>query len=185
MLYEGMKDQFTIALPEGWMAYDQDRLLKGAPGRFGLVFFLPSKVFTAETGTFASAEVMRTMDTGETESFFLQRQPADKGMSCSGFSEKAEKKLVKLISDDSVFRKAATITEAPHAAPAPVAGCRGLRIRGSSQLSGGPSWVTDAHIASDGETLYIFSLRNHTENYNKNVEVFQKAIATAKLSATK
>ena len=185
VLFEGMKDQFTIALPEGWMAYDQDRLVKGAPGRFGLVYFLPSEVLGAETGKLASAEVIRGMDTGETASFFLQRQPADEGMSCSGFSPKAEAKLVKLISGDSVFRKTATVTEPPHAAPAPVAGCRGLRIRGSSQLPGGPSWVTDVHMASDGQTLYILSLRNHTGNYNKNVEVFQKAIATAKLTATK
>lgn len=186
VLYEGLKDQFTIALPEGWTAYDQGRLVKGTSGRFGLVSFLESKSSNIDTGTLLSAENAGRIDTGATASFFVQRQPAEKGTSCSGgFPVGAEKKLVELISGDPVFKKAATTTEAPHAAPASVAGCRGLSIRGRSQLANGIAWVTDAHLASDGETLYIFSLRNHADNYEKNVEVFQKAMATARLSAAR
>lgn len=183
VLYEGMKEQFTIALPQGWMAYDQSQALKEAPGRFGMVFFLASKDFTSETGVgpFISVGVMRKVDSGEFSSFFLQRQAADKGMSCTGFSEKAEKKLVDLIGKDPDFKKNAL--EPAHAEPATVGGCKGVRVHAKGQPQGGSSWVADAYMASDGETLYIFSLRNRAENYDKNVDVFQKAVSTAKFFA--
>src|SRR6185295_13929636 len=73
--YEGLKDQFTIALPEGWTAYDQERLLKGTSGRFGLVSFLESRDSKIDTGTLLPAEIARSLDTGATASFFVQRQP--------------------------------------------------------------------------------------------------------------
>lgn len=183
VLYDGMKEQFTIALPQGWMAYDQSQALKGAPGRFGMVFFLASKDFTSETSTgpYMPVGVMRKVDSGEFSSFFLQRQAADKGMSCTGFSEKAEKKLVDLIGKDPDFKKNAV--EPAHAEPATVGGCKGVKVHAKGQPQGGSSWVTDAYMASDGETLYVFSLRNRAEFYEKNLEVFQKAISTARLSA--
>ncbi len=127
--------------------------------------------------------VMRKVDSGEFSSFFLQRQAADKGMSCTGFSEKAEKKLVDLIGKDPEFKKGAL--EPAHAEPATVCGCKGVRVHAKGQPQGGSSWVADAYMASDGEMLYIFSLRNRAENYDKNVDVFQKAVSTLKLSAAK
>jgi len=39
--------------------------------------------------------------------------------------------------------------------------------------------VADVYAVSDGETLYIFSLRGHTEYYAKNADVFQKAVSSA------
>jgi hypothetical protein len=150
-----------------------------------MVFFLASKDFTSETGAgpFMPVGVMRKVDSGEFSSFFLQRQAAAKGMSCTGFSEKAEKKLVDLIGKDQDFKKNAL--EPAHAEPAAVGGCKGVRVRAKSQPQGGSSWVADAYMASDGETLYIFSLRNQADYYDKNAEVFQKAVSTAKLSAAK
>ncbi len=187
VLYEGLKGQFTIRIPEGWMAYDQSQALKGVPGRFGMVFFLPSKDFASQFAggrAFMSPEVMHKVDSGEIASFFVEREAADKGMSCTGFSEKAEKKLVDLIGKDPVIRGKNAL-EPAHAEPAVVGGCKGLRIRAKGQPSPGTPWVADAYMASDGETLYIFSLRNLAENYEKNADIFQKAVSTAKLSAPK
>jgi hypothetical protein len=182
--YTEMKDQFTIALPSDWMVYDQGRLMGGSNGPFGMVIFLPTKEFKSDGG-FASIEVIQKVSVGGVPSFFLQKNAADKGMSCAGFSEKDEKKLVKLIADDSVFKKGAKVTEAPHADHMTVAGCSGLRIRGSSQPSGGTPWTVDAYVASSKGILYIFSLRNKTENYAKNVDLFQKIVSTAKLTDAK
>ena len=184
--YLGLKDQFTIAIPADWMAYDQSQVLKGAPGRFGMVFFLPSKQFSSEAGgeqALMSAEVLLKVDKGDIPSFFVERQPADKGMTCAGFSPKAEKKLVDLIAKDPMF-KGKNALEPARVEPAGVAGCKGIRIRAKGQPSPGDPWVADAYMASDGQTLYIFSLRNKAENYEKNAAVFQKAISTAKLSAS-
>jgi len=37
--FEGLKEQFTIALPGGWNVYNQSEALSGERGPFGVVFF--------------------------------------------------------------------------------------------------------------------------------------------------
>ena len=147
---------------------------------FNLVFFyLPPSPVPQDSMT---AEVIKKIDTGEIPSFFVQQMPAEKGMSCTGFTDKAEKWVREMVS----FGRGATILEAPHSEPSPVAGCKGVRVRGSGQAPGGNApWVVDMYAASDGKTLYIFSLRNHADNFKKNAEVFQKAVSTARLAAAK
>lgn len=188
VLYEGSKEQFIIGLPKDWTAYDQGQMMKAAgidrsTGRFGdMIIFYQSKDSTH--GLLESPELMGKVDTGELPSFFLQKQPADKGMACTGFSEKAEKKAIDAIGKDPNF-KGKNAVEPAHAEPANVGGCKGLRIRAKGQRSPGAPLVADAYAASDGVTLYMFSLRNPADNYEKNVDVFQKAISTLKLSASK
>jgi len=41
----------------------------------------------------------------------------------------------------------------------------------------------DVYAASDGEFLYLFSLRNIKENYEKNLSVYEKAMSTVKLTS--
>jgi len=203
VVYEGLKDQFTIAIPSGWAAYNQTQVLQGAPGPFGIVIFLPAtaaqvlkesqsqrfKPGSSESelkeGLRKVLEVMQKFDSGEIPSFLVERVRADSGMSCSGFSEKAEKKLLKGIGRDPIFGKGRKVLEPPHAEPTSVAGCRGLRIRGRGQSSAGVESVVDIYAASDGETFYLFTVRPLAEYYDKNAEVFQKAVSTAKLAAVK
>lgn len=186
VVYTGLQDQFTIAIPEDWAAYDQSRLLKGTPARFGMVLFLPAKDFTnAGSGLkVVSAENMIKINVGDVPSFFVQRRPADGGMSCSGISKKSQKKLVNLIGKDPSFKGKKGL-EPAHAEAAMVAGCKGLRIQAKGPSSPGGVWVADAYVASDGDTVYIFGLRNREVNFDKNADIFQKAVATAKLTATK
>ena len=127
---------------------------------------------------------MDKVDTGMLPSFFLQRQRADKGMSCSGFSDKAEKRAVDLIGKDPEF-KGKNAVEAAHAESVAVGGCKGLRISAKGQRAQGFPLVAEAYVASDGETMYVFSLRNPAENFDKNVDVFHKAISTLRLAAAK
>ena len=82
--------------------------------------------------------------------------------------------------------KGATTLEAPTSEPIQVAGCKGLRVRGSGQLAGASTpWAVEMYAASDGKTLYLFTLRNYADNLKKNIEVFQRAVSTARLSAPK
>ncbi len=112
--------------------------------------------------------------------------PAKNGMSCAGFPEKAEKNVFKLVTDDPMFGRGATILEAPHSEPIAVAGCKGIRILGTGKpAKGNTPQTSDVYAASDGQTLYLFTLRGTADNYKKNTEVFQKAVATAKLTAAK
>lgn len=187
--YEGQKTQFTLSLPRGWVVYDQSALPGvGSDPRFNLIVFYLSPNPGAQDSMAArldemSAELMSKIDTGESPSFFLQRFPARKGMSCDGFTEGAEKEVIKVVAGDAAFRRGATIQEALHSEPLPFAGCKGLRIRGTGQPAGESNPQTsDVFAACDGKTLYLFSLRSHADYYKKNLEPFQKSMATAKLT---
>ncbi len=94
--------------------------------------------------------------------------------------------MFKLVTDDPMFGRGATILEAPHSEPIAVAGCKGIRILGTGKpAKGNTPQTSDVYAASDGQTLYLFTLRGTADNYKKNTEVFQKAVATAKLTAAK
>ena len=187
VLYEDMKDQFTIAVPQGWGAYDQEQKLKGQPGLFGIIIFMPAEESQVLKGYKPEGlEVMRKVGRGEIPSFFVERVPADAGMSCTAFSEKAEKRLLKTVGQPPpAWRKGRKVLEPPHADPTTVGSCKALRIRAREQAPGGFEWVTDMRAASDGQTLYMFYVRTLAENYAKNLVVFEKAISTAKLTAAK
>jgi len=184
VLYKGSEGQFTIGIPKDWTAYDQGQAMKAAGmnvgGRFSdMIIFYQSKGPTSQL--LFSPELMATVDTGETPSFFLQKLPAEKGTSCAGFTEKAKKKLVDIIGNDPHF-KGKNASEPAHGDPAIVGGCQGLRVRAKGQMENGLR-VADAYIASDGQRIYVFSLRNSGEYFDKNAGTFQKAVSTIKLSA--
>jgi len=185
VLHEEQKSQFTIALPKGWVAYDQSKMFGGkGNSQFNLIFFYLSPNPAPQEEM--SVELIRKIDSGEISSFFVQKLPAKNGMSCAGFPEKAEKNVFKLVTDDPMFGKGATIVEAPRSEPISVAGCKGIRILGTGKPAKGDTpQTTDVHAASDGQILYLFTLRGTADNYKKNTEVFQKAIATARLTAAK
>jgi len=186
--YEGQKNEFTIALPKGWVAQDQSQTLGKGNSQFNLILFHPS--YPNLTGQDAKSLEMMAMkqltgiDIGEIPSFFIQRVPAKNGMSCAGFSEKAEKDVFKMITGDPILDKKATILEAPRSEPVSVAGCKGIRVYGTGQPARENAPQTlDVYAASDGKVLYLFTLRNQADYYKKNAEVFQKSMATAKLAA--
>jgi len=91
-----------------------------------------------------------------------------------------------MITGDPILDKRATILEAPRSEPVSVAGCKGIRIHGTGQPAKENTPQTlDVYAASDGKVLYLFTLRNHADNYKKNSEVFQKSVATARLTAAR
>jgi hypothetical protein len=186
--YDGQKNEFTIALPKGWVAQDQSQTLGKGNSQFNLILFHPS--YPNLTGQDAKSLEMMAMkqltgiDSGEIPSFFVQRVPAKNGMSCTGFSEKAEKDVFKMITGDPILDKKAAILEAPRSEPVSVAGCKGIRVYGTGQPARENAPQTlDVYAASDGKVLYLFTLRNQADYYKKNAEVFQKSMATAKLAA--
>lgn len=188
VLFEGRKEQFTIAIPKDWTAYDQARRAAASGDRrlmkdsFNMIIFYRSPGPAAKDDWF-SEEVMRKVENGEIPAFFVQNLRAQNGMSCGGFTEKAQKNVLKLVSSESAFSRGATITEAPHAEPVPVAGCQGIRVRGSGRArQSSTATVYDVYATSDGKVLYLFTLTVPAEKLDKNSEVFQKAMATAKLA---
>jgi hypothetical protein len=176
VLFEGRKDQFTIAIPKDWMAYDQSRVLgeqqpqkmKGGTGIFNVIVFYRAQEQASDGAL--SVETIRKIDSGEVPSFLVLKMAAEKGMSCEGFSEKAEKHVVKIMGMD-----------ASQSEPSPVAGCKGVRVRGDGRRSS----AQDVYAVSDGRILYLFTLRNSAEKFDQSAEVFQKSVATARLTVAK
>ncbi len=182
--FEGLKGQFTIELPPGWSAYDQRKAITGKTSPFGMVMFsqIFSQVNFAEMPIQDQLEILDRMDVGELPSFFVDRHPKEKKMSCRFFEKKEVKQAVKMLKRDPMFGSDRKVIKALEPQPVTVGGCKGYRIRGETQTPDGTIWVMDVHVVSDGKILYLFSLRNIKENYESNLGLYEKAISTVQLS---
>jgi len=67
--------------------------------------------------------------------------------------------------------------------PTTVGGCSGVRVKGRYLTPEQQEWTVDAFVVSDGATQYIFSLRNQSPNYARNLAAFESTMATVKLAA--
>jgi hypothetical protein len=187
--YLGMKDQFTLALPVGWSVYDQQEVLMGKRGKTGLPVVFSSEVIDGQAmksgGQQALDKVLgqlTSVEIGLLESFTLDRLPAKKGMSCNGMDSKAQKQLLDLMGTDPMFGRRQTIRVKPHAEPAIIGGCQGLRVKGKGASSTGEGKVLDVFAVSDGEVLFLFKLLNLDEHYPKNLVTFEKVMSTLKMA---
>lgn len=178
--YEGHKDQFTIALPVGWTTYDQEASLTDRRSSIGVVVFSARPV-TEEGQTTADENLLSQVDTGEMPSFFVDRQPASKGMSCAKFSRNSAYGIGIQLAQDPIFgfvRRMFSATPLKHD-KIDVGGCQGLRFRGRGKKG---AWRLAVLAVSDGRVLYLFSLRNEAGNFAKNIDIFDEAIATLQLA---
>ncbi len=181
--YNDFMDQITIDLPRWWIAYDQreaKRVLlggEGKPSRFGIVYFSEAKNI-AELPS--DVETLVQMDTGKLPSFFVERVPAMRNTACKRFPEKTIQQVMK-----GMWRSfgKGRIVKVLQARAISIGGCKGFRIRGEVQIPRGDNWVHDVHVVSDGTVMYLFTLRNIKENYEKNLEAYENAIATVRLTA--
>ena len=176
---DGSNPQFTVRLPRGWSVYDQTRELTGKSGPSGMVYFSSVEVGTPTGEDFT--KLMVQWDTGAVPAFFVDRGPAEKGTSCAGIAEKAQKKLLKRVESSSVGKgdkvtvpfQAETITLGP---------CSGVRIQGEVRKASGNVWRYDVRTLSDGKTMYMFALRNLKAHFEKNLAGYESAMATVRLA---
>jgi len=181
--YSDFTDQITIDLPREWIAYDQREANRvrlgseGKPSRFGMVYFSKTKNI-AELHWVGKTKAQ--MDSSKLPSFFVERVPAIWNTACKRFPEKALQQVMKVIRKS--FGKSRIVKEL-QARAISIGGCKGFRIRGEVQTPRGDNWVHDVHVVSDGTVMYLFTLRNIKENYEKKLEVYENAIATVRLTA--
>jgi len=194
----GMKDQFEIALPAGWSVLDQGAGFRGGkPGKTGPPVVFSSELIDIQASMSMQpgaaqhaaaekiAEQLGGVEVGEIAGFKLERLPAEKGMSCDGFDQQAQKKLLKLLGTDPMFGPDEITREKPHADSIVVGGCQGLRVRGKGTASTGEGKrldkTLDIYAVSDGQVLFLFMLNNLDEHYPKNLGTFEKAMSTLTL----
>ncbi len=181
--YYDFTDQITIDLPRGWIAYDQREAKRvglgseGKPSRFGMVYFSDAKNIAELHWV---GKTLAKMDTGKLPSFFVKRVPAMRNTACKRFPEKAIQQVMKVIRRRFGYRR---IVKELQTRAISIGGCKGFRIRGEVQTPRGDNWVYDVHVVSDGTVMYLFTLRNRKENYEKNLGVYENAIGTVRLTA--
>ena len=176
----GSKPQFTIGLPAGWKAADQMMGAGDPNSPFALVIFSSADLSSLEGEEQIAA--IGKIDVGELPSFFLQRGKAPKGATCASFPEKAQKSVVHMIEGSSIGDGVKKVTPF-EGVPTTVGGCSGVRVKGRYLTPEQQEWTVDAFVVSDGATQYIFSLRNQSPNYARNLAAFESTMATVKLAA--
>lgn len=178
-----INNQFTITLRDGWSVYDQTEAVSGSPSPFGMVI-LSSAALTAAGETTADPALLAKVDTGELPSFFVERHPADKGMSCSKLSKSVIYRIGTNIVQQEIFgttRKLVGATPPDHT-EIDLGGCKGVRFEAHARKKDPEKhWVVDLRAVSDGEVLYFFSLRNKAAHYDENRAAFDEALATVRL----
>ena len=184
--YEGFKEQFTIALPVGWQAHDQNAQM-GKPGPYGVVIFSPInlasvKVTDVQKQLADSMRALESIDSGETPSLLVDRHKSQRGISCSGIDDKARKRLLDVY-ETSAMGTSGHLLGTSEVKAMPVGGCQGLRVMLRSRDPDGTETHTLVYAVSDGETAYDFFLRNRKEFFEKNLPIFEKAVSTLKIAA--
>jgi len=181
--FEGLKEQFTIALPAGWNVYNQSEAVSGERGPFGVVFF-SAHPLTKPGEKVADAELLAKADVGEIPSFFVDRQPAGKDMACSEFSRMAGGRVAGMVRRDPAFSKGRPLPTQFLPERIELGGCQGFKVHlRAAHSNPDAEWTIDARVISDGRVLYSFSLRARAEHYQKTLETFEKVLATLKLSS--
>ncbi len=184
--FEGLKEQFTIALPGGWNVYNQSEVLSGGRSPFGVVFF-SAQPLTKPGEKTADAELLAKADVGEIPTFFVDRQPAGKGMACSEFSRMAGGRVAGMARNDPAFSKGRTLPTQFLPERIELGGCQAFKVY-LRALHSNPvkaEWVIDVRAVSDGRVLYLFSLRARAEHYQMVLSTFESVLATLKLSSPK
>ena len=178
-------EQFTISLPDGWNAYDQSAAVLGTAGNTGMVIFSAEPLTSPGQAT-AEIDQLAKADRGEMLSFFVDRQRAERGMSCEKLSRSAIYNIgMKIIQDPAVGAVRRYVGAlAPAHTPVAIGGCQGVRFQvESGKGDAARHWMIDVRAVSDGTTLYLFALRNPIHHYARNLEIFDAAMATVHLTA--
>lgn len=188
-LFDGMKDQLTIVLPEGWVVYDQTAAITGRPGLHGMVFFSAEPMLAPGEKRLNpdNLEAYLRVDRGDVPSFFVDRHSAGKGMSCARLTRDARSEIEFMVGNDPIFGGLARqmlLPKRPRTSLIELAGCQALKLEGRGRI--GPEkteWILDVRAVTDGKTLYLFSLRNTAENFARNLGAYEAALATLQLSS--
>jgi hypothetical protein len=176
-------NQFTIVLPQGWSVYDQNVTVFGRSDGSGVVIFSAQPV-TKPGEAAADPELLAKVDSGEIPSFLVDRNPAGKNATCEKLSRPTLYEVGTRIGQDpalGAMRRALALQ--PRSKDIDLAGCQGARFMLEGPKSDtGDQWLIDARVVSDGKVLYIFSLRNRSPFYAKNLPLFEAALATVKFT---
>jgi hypothetical protein len=187
--YEDADRGCAFAIPATWSTYVESLVLaqQRAPG--GTTVFSAEEirevVKTSEGGTRAEddLELLDAIVAGEKPGFFLEREPAGRGMKCLGFSPKARERVLASAREDLVFGEEYETLQPPVATSHPVGGCEGLRILGRSRRPDGAEVVLEMYAAANGDRLYYLFMRALADRYEEARKPLANALETVRFAA--
>lgn len=190
VLFDGMKDQFQLALPAGWSALDQGEMMTGKKEKTGMPVIFSAEAIDLKPTKDQEAltkmvDQITRLQEGVMPGFVLDRLAAKRGMTCEGFDEKAAKGLLKLMLTDPMFGSGQKTLEKPSASPAGTGGCAGLRVKGKAENAKGEVRVMDIFAVSDGDVLFLFKLVNLEKHHAVNVGQFETIMGTLEMLAAR
>lgn len=183
--YHGNRDQFTLEIPDGWHVVDQSPYSdKGVIAFYSqpMQMKIDKDPVLARQQEQAFQKLLEGMESGEIPSFFIDRYKADKGMTCTGFDARAQKKKVKIfVKADALGSKSKIIGE-PEVANAPVGGCQGLRVMVRANTAAGATVQMLVYSAAVDGITYDLALIAEPRYFDQNLPWFERVVSSMRLA---
>ncbi len=182
-LYEELMDFCTLAVPQDWTSYLESLVFVGDGTPWGRIVFSAESIRRIERKEDGSPlviedrKVLSRVVAGEVPAFYVERRPSGRGMSCNGFTEKAEQRLIAELGRDSGGPEADGLTVTSII----IDGCSGLSIRGRS----GAEAEIEIRAVAKRDTLYLFGMRASPDQFDSRLGPFDTAVSTVKFSAAR
>ncbi len=180
--YSELDHVFAMGVPRGWSSYHHELVSVGSAVVWGTVVFTPRELTTA-TGPPASDDetkrdrALAQIQSGELTAWVVHRMEAVGGMSCDGFSDKAQRTLGSWIANDPFFAEPFQIDEPPRFESTTLGPCAALRLLARSG-TGGEDPLLDLRVGSHNGMAILVGLRSTAARYATDVELFARALAT-------
>ena len=179
-VYDRMDSRFTFAIPEGWNHFLYSSVYTDQRLRAGLLIFSPIRLSVGKKPDGDGPTVVEVRN-GRAQAFSLQLSAALRGMACEGFAAAAQDRLRHEL-QRAVSLGAEAEPDLPQSlAPFSFGGCQGIRAEGRHPTPGGGELLWDLRAVSDGETLFVFTLRSDEGHYDDHRQVFGQVLETFRL----
>ena len=183
--YNGNRDQFTLELPDGWYVFDQSPY-----SEHGIVAFYSEPVElkldkdpeVARLQQVALITLMNDMTRGKKATFFADRYKADKGMDCSGFDARAQKRKVKIYSNADALGRKPKLVGQPEVSSVDFGGCQGMRVLLRANIQSGMTMQMLVYSAAVDGITYDFALLTEADYFERNLEWFERVMSSVRLT---
>lgn len=184
--YQGNRDQFTLELPEGWYVVDQS-----PQSRTGVIAFYSQPLNTkldkdpviSKQQEQAMIGLVNDMLSGALPFFIVDRYKAEKGMTCAGFDERAQKRKLKIFKNSSAFGDDARVVGTPEISTTEFGGCKGIKAMVLAE--GYASLQMLVYSAAVDGITYDIALVTETKYFEQNLPWFERTVASVQLTGAR
>jgi hypothetical protein len=184
--YDVFSQQFSMAVPQGWDQHVESLVVQGDGHSWGTTIFSSEEIEHPKpdsTGIRLQDDPnLQRVLSGEVPAFFVGRSTAESGMSCTGFTDKAKRKLLEREENRAADLLGYPMVEPFTLTPATAGLCSGLRARGVSLRPDGDRVRIDIYLVANEETLYVAGVRLLDKHYEATRELFETAVSTIRFS---